>query len=245
MGCIAKGTLSLRSASPFSISEISARIGMSASQAVQLLLRLALGWLDHQGSRHREGGRRRVEAVVHQALGDVFDLDTGALLGLAGNQYEFVGDPVPGPRWAHGNVRRRHLAAVGGSGRWNARQMVAAITAEPEIDPGVPGHSEERDGVRGVRRDHAGHGGAAARLGDAPHARREAGRRGEERAEVVTVKLVERDERGRLRLSVKRCCPSGRWRGGRIASNGGGSRGRRVRDDRRRAEHRAGRRWRR
>jgi hypothetical protein len=48
------------------------------AEAVELGLRLALGGLDHQRARDREAHRRRVEAVVHQALGDVLDLDARA-----------------------------------------------------------------------------------------------------------------------------------------------------------------------
>ena len=42
-------------------------------ERVQRLLRLGLGGLDHQrlGHDQREVDRRRVEAVVHQPLGDV------------------------------------------------------------------------------------------------------------------------------------------------------------------------------
>ena len=63
---------------PSSTSRISSRIAIIASQKrSSSALRLALGRLDHQRARHREGHRRRVEAVVHQALGDVLDLDAG------------------------------------------------------------------------------------------------------------------------------------------------------------------------
>ena len=49
------------------------------------------------------------------------------------------------------------IAAVGGEAMERARQMVQAITAEPEIGADVRRHGEEHDGVRRVRRDHAGH----------------------------------------------------------------------------------------
>ena len=45
------------------------------AEPVELRLRLALRRLDHQRARHRERHRRRMEAVVHQALRDVLDLD--------------------------------------------------------------------------------------------------------------------------------------------------------------------------
>ena len=41
------------------------------AEPIELLLRFALGRLDHQRARHRERHRRRVEAVVHQPLGHV------------------------------------------------------------------------------------------------------------------------------------------------------------------------------
>ena len=47
------------------------------AEAVELLLGLAFGGLDHQRAGHRKGDRRRMEAVVDDPLGDVLDLDAG------------------------------------------------------------------------------------------------------------------------------------------------------------------------
>ena len=41
------------------------------AEAVQLALVLALGRLDHQGVRHREGHGRGMETVIDEALGDI------------------------------------------------------------------------------------------------------------------------------------------------------------------------------
>ena len=65
---------------PSSTSRISSRIAIIASQKrSSSALRLALGGLDHQRARHRQRHRRRVEAVVHEPLRDVLDLDPGLL----------------------------------------------------------------------------------------------------------------------------------------------------------------------
>src|SRR5687768_1004836 len=49
-------------------------------ETVELVLRLALGRLDHQRAGHREAERRRMEAEVDQALGDVLGTDAGLVL---------------------------------------------------------------------------------------------------------------------------------------------------------------------
>ena len=56
------------------------------------------------------------------------------------------------------------IAAVGGEAMERARQMVQAITAEPVVGETYEGTGEEHDGVRRVRRDHAGHRRARAHL---------------------------------------------------------------------------------
>jgi hypothetical protein len=60
------------------------------AEAIQLGLGLALGRLDHQRAGHREAHRRRVEAEVHEALGDVLDLDAAGLLEVAAVEDELV-----------------------------------------------------------------------------------------------------------------------------------------------------------
>jgi hypothetical protein len=52
---------------------------IASHEAVELGQRFALGRLDHQRARYREAQRRRVEAVVDQALGHVFGADAGGL----------------------------------------------------------------------------------------------------------------------------------------------------------------------
>ena len=53
------------------------------AETVDLGQRLGLGRLDHQRAGHREAHRRRVEAVVDQALGDVVDADANRILERA------------------------------------------------------------------------------------------------------------------------------------------------------------------
>src|SRR5262249_3705446 len=45
------------------------------AEPIELRLRLALRRLDHERACNWERDRRRVEAVIHQPLGDVLDLD--------------------------------------------------------------------------------------------------------------------------------------------------------------------------
>ena len=85
------------------------------AEAVELGLGLALGGLDHERARHRPRHGRRVIAVVHQALGDVFDLDARGLLERAAVDDELVGHPPVGAGVEH-LVRaaqpRRHVVGV-------------------------------------------------------------------------------------------------------------------------------------
>src|SRR5437870_4718882 len=79
------------------------------AEAVELALGLALGRLDHEGPGDGEGDRRRVEAVVHEALGDVHDLDAGRLLELARVRDELVADAPLAPAETHREMRLEPL----------------------------------------------------------------------------------------------------------------------------------------
>ena len=100
-------------------------------EAVELGFDFALGRLDHQRAGDRKAHRRRVEAVVDQALGDVLGLD--ARRGLERPQVEdaFVRDEAARPRVEHRIVRReaaRDVVGVRGS-----RVSVAARGPSPPI----------------------------------------------------------------------------------------------------------------
>ena len=71
------------------------------AEAVELLQRLALGGLDHQRAGNRERHRRRVEAVVHQTLGDVLRGDAGPRLQRPQVEDQFVGDASVPARVEH------------------------------------------------------------------------------------------------------------------------------------------------
>jgi hypothetical protein len=64
-------------------------------EAVELVLRFALGRLDHQRAGDREAQRRRVEAEVDQALGDVLGADAGGVLQRAQVEDALVRDQPP------------------------------------------------------------------------------------------------------------------------------------------------------
>jgi hypothetical protein len=61
-------------------------------EAVEFGLRFRFGRLDHDRAGHREADRRRVEAVVHQALGDVDLGDAGGGLDRADVEDALVRD---------------------------------------------------------------------------------------------------------------------------------------------------------
>jgi hypothetical protein len=78
-----------------SISRISWRMAIMASQKrSSSALRFAFRGLDHQRARDGEGHGRRVEAVVHEALGHVLGLDARRFLERAQIDDALVGDPA-------------------------------------------------------------------------------------------------------------------------------------------------------
>jgi len=103
------------------------------------------------------------------------------------------------------------IAAVGGDAMQRARQMVQAITAEPEI--GATYEGAERRG----RLDRALVGGAfveimpgtegLVHISELKHGRTDRTEDVVNKGDRVTVKLLDRDERGRLRLSMKALVP--------------------------------------
>src|SRR5690606_34951100 len=60
------------------------------AEAIKLGLRFAFGRLDHKRARHGPRHGRRVEAVVHEALGDVVHLDAGRVVEGAAVEDELV-----------------------------------------------------------------------------------------------------------------------------------------------------------
>ena len=62
------------------------------TESIQFGLGLALGGLNHQSSRNWETHRRRMESVVHQALGDVIHRDTEILGNAPHINDAFMGD---------------------------------------------------------------------------------------------------------------------------------------------------------
>mmetsp|Transcript_74236 Transcript_74236/g.215090 ORF Transcript_74236/g.215090 Transcript_74236/m.215090 type:complete len:685 (-) Transcript_74236:933-2987(-) len=84
------------------------------AEAVKLGLILRLCRFDHEGVRHRPGHRRRVEAVVLQALCDVFLHDARLPADVGEVHDELVGATVAGVGGADGEVgRQARLHVVG------------------------------------------------------------------------------------------------------------------------------------
>ncbi len=86
----------------------------SVAETIQLILRLRLGRLDHYSAGHGEADRRRVESVVHQALGDILHFDSRWRLELAQIEYALVCDGAVGPLVEHRVVLFEHLRHVVG-----------------------------------------------------------------------------------------------------------------------------------
>jgi hypothetical protein len=106
------------------------------AEAVELGLRLALGGLDHERAGDGEGHRRRVIAVVHEALGDVLDLEA-VLLPRAELEDALVGDEPRGALVEHGEERLEALGDVVGVEDGELRGAREAVGAHhADIHPG-------------------------------------------------------------------------------------------------------------
>ena len=73
-----------------------------ADEPVQLSLGFALGRLDHQGARHRERHGWRMEAVIHQALGDILLADPGLRFKRSQIENAFMGHATIATGVEHG-----------------------------------------------------------------------------------------------------------------------------------------------
>jgi polyribonucleotide nucleotidyltransferase len=132
------------------------------------------------------------------------------------------------------------IAAVGGEAMQRARQMVQAITAEPEIGATYEGTVKTTTAFGAFVEIMPGTEGLV-HISELKHGRTEKTEDVVNKGDRVTVKLLDRDERGRLRLSMKALVPKpegmpeeeprpprGEGDGERArAENGGGERSRR------------------
>lgn len=71
MGGVFEGVVLGVPVAGFDLGDFLADVDEGVHEAVQLAARLTLGGLDHDGAGHREAHGGGVEAVVHEALGDV------------------------------------------------------------------------------------------------------------------------------------------------------------------------------
>ena len=121
------------------------------------------------------------------------------------------------------------IAAVGGEAMERARQMVQAITAEPEIGGTYEGTVKSTTAFGAFVEIMPGTEGLV-HISELQHGRTEKTEDVVKRGDRVTVKLIDRDERGRLRLSRKALMPKPEGspegdegsRGPRGGSEGGG-----------------------
>src|SRR5487761_2098738 len=130
-------------------------------EAIELLLRLALGRLDHQGSRDREAHRRSVESVVDQPFRDVLDLDARCRLQRAQVEDAFVRDQPAGAAVEHRIMRRETLGDVVGR-----EDRALGRIAQPR-------GAHHRAVPPRTRKDHRGPVGGGADGKDVPHPRQE------------------------------------------------------------------------
>ena len=146
------------------------------------------------------------------------------------------------------------IAAVGGEAMERARQMVAAITAEPVVGDTYQGTVKSVTAFGAFIEIMPGTE-ALLHVSEMRHTRVEKPEDIVKKGELVTVKLIDRDERGRLRLSMKALLPKPEGapeaaatnRNGGSGGNGegasgddGASGGERPRSDRPRSGERSG-----
>ena len=98
------------------------------------------------------------------------------------------------------------LAAVGGEAMERARQMVAAITAEPEVGAVYEGTVKSTTAFGAFIEIMPGTE-ALLHISEMRHQRTEKTEDVVKKGDQVKVKLIDRDERGRLRLSMKALVP--------------------------------------
>jgi len=98
------------------------------------------------------------------------------------------------------------IAAVGGDAMQRARQMVQAITAEPEIGATYEGTVKTTTAFGAFVEIMPGTEGLV-HISELKHGRTEKTEDVVNKGDRVTVKLLDRDERGRLRLSIKALVP--------------------------------------
>jgi polyribonucleotide nucleotidyltransferase len=98
------------------------------------------------------------------------------------------------------------IAAVGGEAMQRARQMVQAITAEPEIGATYEGTVKTTTAFGAFVEIMPGTEGLV-HISELKHGRTDKTEDVVNKGDRVTVKLLDRDERGRLRLSMKALVP--------------------------------------
>jgi polyribonucleotide nucleotidyltransferase len=118
------------------------------------------------------------------------------------------------------------IAAVGGEAMERARQMVAAITAEPEIGATYEGTVKSTTPFGAFIEIMPGTE-ALLHISEMQHGRTEKTEDVVKKGDRVTVKLIDKDERGRLRLSRKALLPKpeGAEQGSETGGDGGGGGG--------------------
>src|SRR5918911_903967 len=112
------------------------------------------------------------------------------------------------------------IAAVGGESMERARQMVQALTAEPEIGATYEGTVKSTTPFCAFIEIMPGTE-ALLHISEMAHGRTEKTEDVVKKGDRVTVKLIDKDERGRLRLSMKALLPKPEGAADEAASNGG------------------------
>jgi polyribonucleotide nucleotidyltransferase len=113
------------------------------------------------------------------------------------------------------------VAAVGGEAMERARQMIQALTAEPVIGETYEGNVKSTTAFGAFVEIMPGTEGLV-HISELKHGRTEKTEDVVKKGDRVRVKLLDRDERGRLRLSMKALVPKPEGEAGGSGSNGGG-----------------------
>ncbi|OYV66996.1 MAG: polyribonucleotide nucleotidyltransferase, partial [Gemmatimonadetes bacterium 21-71-4] len=123
------------------------------------------------------------------------------------------------------------IAAVGGESMERARQMVQAITAEPVVGEVYEGPVKSTTAFGAFVEIMPGTEGLL-HISELRHGRTEKTEDVVKKGDRVKVKLIERDERGRLRLSMKALQPKPEGAPEEAASDGNGAEPRGEREER-------------
>src|SRR5262249_5750068 len=129
MGSVLEDVVDLVGLALFDFGDLLANKNHRLAETIELGLRFALGWRDHHRAWNRQRDRRSVEAVVHQSLGDVLDLDARGRLELAQIDDALMGHKAMAALVENREMRLEALGDVIGAENRELRGALEAFTA--------------------------------------------------------------------------------------------------------------------